>query len=75
MQRFVTVTQSLDTLLKLHAGFFMFPEQPITGGQPGASAIAPEKMNRSQRSLSRFTRNLPTRATAAFVTIWNAIML
>ena len=75
MQRFVTVTQSLDTLLKPPAGFFMFPEQLITGGQPGASAIAPEKMNRLQRSLSRFTKNLRTRATAAFVTIWNAIML
>ena len=74
MQQFVTVAQSLDTLLRLHAGSFMFLERLITGGQPVVSAIAPEQMNRSQRSLSRFTKNLPTRATAVFVMSWHAIM-
>ena len=74
MQRFVIVTPNSDTLLKRHAGFYTFPEQPITDGQPGTSAIAPEQMNRSQRSSSRFTRNLQTRDIAAFVTSWNAIM-
>lgn len=74
MQRFVTATLNLETLLRLHAGFFTFPERPITGGHPGASAIAPEQTHRLQRSLSRFTRNLLTRAIAAFVMIWSVTM-
>ena len=74
MQQFVTAMPNSDILLKLPAGFFMFPEQPITGGQPGALAIAPEQMNRLRKSLSRFMMNFPIKDIVAFGTIWNAIM-